>query len=309
MRFTSEQVEQWHEDGFVVIENFFDAQEIAPVLLDFEHLYQHAGQGAAVGSAKILRPGDDAESNRALQFKNIHSLPYPGSSAINMISLHPQLIAFAKALLGSDAVHLYQSHTWAKYTGEADYDQDFHCDFGNHTLTVPADDAAARTVNFVFYLTDVESEHGALRYVTKPDVLQLFGRQRMSAPDPVHQAALRGKEKAVVVAAGGLVAHSIDTMHRGSNLTSPNGRRFSMTVGFKAAGNEQISFHVWQSAQNRPWEIIFQHANPEQLACLGIPKPGDVFWSERTLKLTQARWPQWDMADYWRAYEAAQHPT
>ena len=83
-----------------------------------------------MGPARILKEGDDAALNQAMQFKNINSLPYNASSAINLISLHPQLIAFAKALLGVPDVHLYQSHTWAKYTGEADYDQKFHCDFG-----------------------------------------------------------------------------------------------------------------------------------------------------------------------------------
>jgi hypothetical protein len=301
MRFNAQHIEQWREEGFVIIDNFFTAAEIAPVLQDYEVLYEHAGDGAGVGTPKVLQEGDDIAANRALQFKNIDSLPYQGSSAINLISLHPQLVAFAKALLGVPSVHLYQSHSWAKYTGQADYDQEFHCDFGNHTLTVPSEEAASRSVDFVFYLTDVTTDQGALRYVTKPDVQRLLGRHRLAAGTSEQQAALRGAERAVIVPAGGLVAHGIDTMHRGSNLTEPNGRRFSMTAGYKAAGNEQIGFHVWQSAANRPWENVVNHAAPEQLACLGIPLPGDAFWSVRTLKQTQARWPQWDMRPYFAA--------
>lgn len=301
MRFNAQHVQQWHEDGFVVLDDFFTAEEIAPVLQDFEHLYKGANTDVGDGSAKVLTPGDDADANSALQFKNIDTLPYVGSSAINLISFHPALIEFAQALLGVPTVHLYQSHTWAKYTGQADYDQQFHCDFGNHTLTVPSEDAAQRSVDFVFYLTDVGSDQGSLRYVTKPNVEKVLGRQRLAATTPEQQAALHEVEQAVVVPAGGLVAHSIDTMHRGSNLTEPNGRRFSMTVGYKAAGNDQIGFHVWQVAANRPWENLLNHAAPEQLACLGIPLPGDAFWSLRSLKLTQARWPGWDMSDYFEA--------
>ncbi len=296
MRFTAEHIQQWREEGFVVIERFFDEREYEPVVQDFETLYRDAGKGDGVGSALQLK-GDDARSSRALQFKNIHVLPYDASSAINLFSLHPELIAFARALLGVDDVRLYQSHTWAKYTGEADYEQDFHCDYGNHTLLVPADDPARRTVDFVIYLTDVTKEHGALRYVTKPDVLAALGRPVIS-PNEKEQEALRKRERAVVVPAGSLVAHGIDTIHRGSNLTAPNGRRFSLTVGYKAAGSDQIGFHVWQATRNRPWHLLFDHATPEQLACLGIPKPGDSFWTERTLELTQSRWPNWNMAEY-----------
>jgi hypothetical protein len=298
MRFTPEHVEQWRVEGFTILERFFREDEYLPVLADFEALYASAGRGPSVGTARYLGVGDDAHVNRALQFKNIHVLPYEGSSAINLLSLHPELIAFAKTLLGTSDVRLYQSHTWAKYTGEADYDQPFHCDFGNHTLTVPADDVSGRTVDFILYLTDVTSEHGALRYVTKPDVVAALGRPVIS-PTPEQQRALREKERIAAVPAGSLVAHGIDTLHRGANLTAPHGRRFSMTVGYKAAGNDQVAFHVWQDRANRPlWRHIFSRATPEQLVCLGIPRPGDRFWTKRTLELTQARWPEWDMCEY-----------
>jgi hypothetical protein len=302
MRFTPEHVEQWRLEGFTILERFFPEDEYLPVLADFEALYAGAGQGPGVGTARQLGASDDARANRSLQFKNIHVLPYEGSSAINLISLHPELIAFAKALLGTNDVRLYQSHTWAKYTGEADYDQQFHCDYGNHTLTVPADDASGRTVDFILYLTDVTRELGALRYVTKPDVVAALGRP-VIAPSAEQQQALHAKERIAEVPAGSLIAHGIDTVHRGANLTAPRGRRFSMTVGYKAAGNDQVAFHSWQDRANRQlWRHVFSRATSEQLACLGIPRPGDRFWTKRTLELTQARWPEWDMREYFAAH-------
>src|SRR5690606_12207232 len=120
MRFSAAHVEQWREEGFVVLERFFEPREYEPVLADFEALYRDAGKGDGVG-APLRLEGDAARDRRGMQFKNIHVLPYDGSSAINLISLHPELIAFARALLGVDEVRLYQSHSWAKYTGEADY--------------------------------------------------------------------------------------------------------------------------------------------------------------------------------------------
>jgi ectoine hydroxylase-related dioxygenase (phytanoyl-CoA dioxygenase family) len=300
-RFSAAHVEQWREEGFVVLEHFFDEREYQPVLHDFESLYQEAGKGEGVGAAREVKPGEPRGLFQATQFKNIHVLPYEASSALNLMSLHPALIALAQALLGVSDVHLYQSHTWAKYTGEADYEQDFHCDFINHTLLVPSDEPAQRTVDFVIYLTDVTQAHGAMRYVTKPDVLAALGRPAISGMNEREQAALRERERAVEVPAGSIVAHGIDTVHRGSNLTAPHGRRFSLTVGYKAAGNDNIGFHVWQVARGRPWHLIFDHATPEQLACLGVPKPGDRFWTKRTLELAQSRWPNWNMAAYFAA--------
>ncbi|HIG43044.1 MAG: phytanoyl-CoA dioxygenase family protein [bacterium] len=298
MRFTQNDVDQWREDGFCIIEKFFTKEEYQPVLADYEEIYKGVAQSADQASVRVLQEDDDFGLNRATQFKNIHSLPYNASVEMNLISFHPQLIAFARALLDTPHVHCYQSHTWAKFTGQADYNQDFHCDFGNHTLTVPSDDPVGRTVDFIFYLTDVTKEHGALRYVTKTNVRKALGRPALAAPTEEDQTALLEYEQAVTVPAGSLVAHSIDTMHRGANLTIPHGRRFSMTVGYKAAGNENIGFHVWQTGADKPWDLILNNGTPEQLSMLGIPEPGDSYWTERTLKLTQARWPEWDMAEY-----------
>ena len=297
MRFSQSDVAQWREQGFALLPRFLTRAEIAPVLDDFAVLYRERGKGPGVGQVlDVKRPGQVGASH-LLQFQNIDTLPYNASSAINLISLHPAVIEFAQALLGVPKVHLYQSHTWAKYTGEADYDQAFHCDFGNHTLTVPADDVALRTVDFVLYLTDVTAGHGALHYVTKPDSDALLGPGAVLAPAELQQA-LKQKERSAAAPAGSLLAHGIDTFHRGTNLTAPNGHRFTMTFGYKAAGNDMIGFHVWQSAPNRPWQLVLNHASPSQLECLGVPAPGDPFWTPRALKLTQARWPEWDMQAY-----------
>ena len=302
-RHTVSHVEEWRREGFTLIPEFFSTEEILPIIEDFQELYEDRGQGEGIGTPLNKKEEGAIGAGHPKQFMNIDSLPYNASSAINLISLHPALISFAKSLLDVDDVHLYQSHTWAKYTGEADYDQAFHCDFGNHTLTVPADDVSLRTVDFILYLTDVTDAHGALHYVTKTDSDRILGSGAVFAKDD-QQFALKEKERSSAAPAGSLLAHSIDTFHRGTNLTEIDGHRFTMTVGYKASGNEMIGFHVWQSAADRPWPIVLNNATPEQLQCLGIPMPGDVFWTDRTLKLTQLRWPEWDMSVYAQAMKS-----
>ncbi|MDG1114802.1 MAG: phytanoyl-CoA dioxygenase family protein [Pseudomonadales bacterium] len=299
MRHQTHHIEQWQQDGFVIIEDFFTPDEIAPLFDDFENLYDHLAPERAAAVTLNKKETGVLGKFHPKQFQNIESLPYAGSIDLNLISLHPALIAFAKALLGVNDVHLYQSHTWAKFTGEADYDQVHHCDFGNHTLTVPSDFAWQRSVDFVAYITDVDDDLGALHYVTKPDSDLILGTGEVRATE-ASQVKLKQRERSAAGPAGTLVAHSIDTFHRGTNLTRPKGRRYTMTFGYKAAGNDMIGFHVWQSSPDEPWERILNHASPEQLACLGIPKPGADYWTPRTLRLTQDRWPNWDLSA-WRA--------
>ena len=129
VRFNSSHVQQWRDEGFAIIPDFFRPAEIAPVVAEYERIYGTRADPTL--KAAMAAGGEEAVAAfRKLQFKNIHTFPYDAEPQMNLISLHPALIEFARQLLGVAEVHLYQSHTWAKFTGETNYEQAHHCDFG-----------------------------------------------------------------------------------------------------------------------------------------------------------------------------------
>jgi hypothetical protein len=296
-RFTPEHLAAWRRDGAVVIESFFNADEIAAVRADFDIIY---GPSEQAGQPMVKKgPGDVGKFNPR-QFEKVEAIPFDCSHALNLIGVHPALVAFAKAALGAEAVHLYQCQAWAKFTGEADYDQPFHCDFVNHTLTAPSEDAHLNSVTILCYFNDVSDANGAMHYVTRPDSAKVAPPEAtldFAAQTERHQA-LAAYERTSASPAGSIVPYGIDIYHRGTNLTEPGGARYAVMSCFKAAGNDAIGFHAWAFHHTRPWARIFNHATPEQLACFGVQLPGDPFWTELTLARTQARYPGWDMTPY-----------
>ena len=298
MRHTDQQLRAWREEGAVLVPEFLSEAEIAPALADYAKLYPSAGRDA---EAKTLDSPSGGVGNFSVeQFGNLHDFPLMASAQTNLLGLHPALIEFAKQALGTEDVRLYQCHSWAKFTGDADYDQPFHCDYKNHTLTVPADDRAMRTISFVLYLTEVSDDLGAIHYVPQSASDPITGPDREWFLDdrPDLQQALKAKEQSGAGPAGSVFAYGIDVYHRGTNLTRPGGHRYTMTASYKAAGNDQIGWSAWPYSFLKPWAPIFANANPEQLACLGVPRPGDSFWTERTLRRAQERWADWDMSAY-----------
>ena len=309
----------WRRDGAVVLDRFFSQSEITPVRDDCDTLFAAKRRNE---DALIKTPDGGVGVFDPAQFRNQDSLPFSASTAINLIGLNPRLIAFAKQALGVDDVRLYQCDAWAKFTGEADYDQPFHCDFKNHTLTVPGDNAFDRTINFMIYVTDVTDDLGAIRYVPNPLATEILGPLRPVLPEETDgaegltreaisfnqthatgfahpkQMALKAVERSGAAPAGSIVAYGVDVYHRGANLTRPGGWRYTITASFKAAGNDQIGWMAWPFHFLKPWKKVIYTAGPEQLACLGIPRPGDAFWTPNTLALTQMRWPDWDMSAY-----------
>ena len=298
-RFSPADVETWARDGVVLLRDVFTPEECAAVRGDFDQVF---GRTAGGGEPLVKKkPGEIGRFNGA-QFTDIQIVPVDCSPALNLIGVHPALIAFARAALKTDAVHLYQCQAWAKFTGDADYDQPFHCDFSNHTLTVPSEDSAKNCVTIFSYFTDVTDAHGATHYVTRPDSAKVAGPEASLNQDPAAQAALqaglRKYERSSASPAGTAIAYTTDVYHRGTNLTAPGGHRYALMACYKKAGDESIGFTAWQFHHTKPWARIFDHATPEQLACFGVQPPGDPFWTETTLARAQTRYPGWDLTPY-----------
>lgn len=298
-RFTPQNIETWHRDGGLVIENFFTPDEVAAVQADYLSVFGRA-EGAAEAMDK-KKTGEVGRFNPA-QFEGIKSVPIDCSPALNLIGVHPQIIAFAKAALGAPKVHVYQCQSWAKYTGDADYDQPFHCDFPNHTLTVPSEDERRNSITILCYFSDVTEAHGPAHYVARGDAAKVAGPEATFGRDPkAHKKLQKGLskyERSSAGPAGSIFPYAIDIYHRGSNLTAPGGHRFALMTCFKAEGDEAIGFRAWAFHHTMPWNIIFEHATPEQLECFGVQPPGHPFWTETTLARAQARYPGWDLTPY-----------
>jgi len=294
-RFTADQVDEWRRDGGVLIENFFTPDEIAAVEQDFVTVF-----GRDAGAFEAMEGKKDGEVGRfnGAQFSTFEAVPFDCSPALNLIGVHPELIRFARVAMGTDHVHLYQCQAWAKFTGDADYDQPFHCDFSNHTLTVPSEDEHLNSVTILCYFTDVTEAHGPMHYVPRTDSDKVAGPEAIHLNDPDLQPRLLPYERSSASPAGSIFPYGIDVFHRGTNLTAPGGYRFAVMACFKRADNDTIGYHAWPYHHTKPWHHIFKHATPDQLTCFGVHPPGHPFWTEVTLTRAQARYPDWDLTPY-----------
>lgn len=301
-RFTTEHLATWRREGGALIESFFTPEEVAAVVADFDSLF---GREAGADEGLVKKREGEVGRFHPAQFTGVRPVPLDCSPALNLIGVHPALIAFAKAALKADDVHVYQCQAWAKFTGDADFDQPFHCDYSNHTLTAPSGEASENCVTILCYFTDVSEAHGPAHYVPRPASEGVAGPEASLNRDPAAQAELQARlaplGKSTAGPAGSIFPYTIDIYHRGTNLTAPGGRRYALMSCFKAAGNDAIGFHAWPVHHTAPWAKIFDHATPEQLACFGVKPPGHLFWTELTLARAQTRYPNWDMTPYRRA--------
>ncbi len=103
-RFTPEDVETWRRDGVALVADFFTPDEVAAVRADFETVF---GRASGAEAPMIRKAAGQIGRFHGAQFKTLESIPFDCSPALNLIGLHPALIAFARAALGTERVHLY----------------------------------------------------------------------------------------------------------------------------------------------------------------------------------------------------------
>jgi hypothetical protein len=309
-RHTAADAAHFERHGWVLIERLLTETEIAaaqpglfaqyPTPEDF-----HAGTDART---RAFRDGADAPANqgtaarfRPLQFAGLREFPF-ADQTLNLLPLHPAIIAVAEDLLHTRDVRLYQAETFAKYTGVTQYDQPFHADYTNHTMLPPRADGRYRQVQMFLYLSDVTREHGATRIVSR-ELTRDVPAMKLSFPEVRVSPERRAEwERAAVSATGprgSLLCYSADVVHRGTEMSYPNGGRFFFNLAYRAAGADWVGANPWPRKGMANWTPLVERCSVRQLEALGFPPPGHDYWDETTLQGAADRYPGLDLTP-WR---------
>jgi hypothetical protein len=276
----------WRRDGFVVLPGFLRA-ECEEARGELPDIYPTAERfhGDADDRAHSRIRGDE--------FGGIVVFPFPGL-ALSRLVVCGKLVSFAEAVFGTSDIRVYAAELWAKYSGAADYEQEHHRDYLNHTPLVPSADLMWRGLEMFIWLHDVPEDRGPTRIVplavTAGAPALPHGYERSEWPE------LYDAEVSAAGSAGTVVAYSTDTFHRGTQLTAPGGARFSAHVSYRHASNEWTSRYAWGDRSFTPhWVPFAEHASPRQLQLFGFPPPGHRYWTAETLAGMAARYPGMDL--------------
>ncbi len=309
-RHSDTHVEHFERHGWVLIERLLREDEIDAASPGLFSLYPtpeafHAG---ADPRAARFRAGADLPANqgddprfRPLQFAGLQEFPFP-DLALDLLPLHPAIIAVAEDLLHTPDVRLYQAETFAKYSGVTQYDQPFHADYTNHVMLPPRRDGRYRQIQLFLFLSDVTAAHGPTRIVSRTltddvPVMQLsFPRARVPAE---RHAAWEAAAVSATGPRGSLLVYSADVVHRGTEMTIEGGGRFFFNLAYRAAGADWVGGNPWPRKGIDNWTPLVEALSVRQLAAIGFPPPGHDYWDEATLVGAAQRYPKLDLAP-WR---------
>jgi hypothetical protein len=270
---TDDHVAHYRRHGYAIVRDFLPAAEVARVRAAYHRVFAPDWDGYVAGkrpdAQQGLFPWDD--------------------SALNRLTLHPEIIDGATRIIGTPAIRLSDCDINYRYAGER-YDVGVHVDFGNNTLgPVRAEDHG--NITFVVLLVDVKPGMAPTRVVP-------WGRPDDEAVD-------------MTLPAGSLFLYSThSTRHTVTPFTAPTGMRAAMWIMY--------------CRQDRPWDCArgftykwcgghkeaairraIAESDPRQLEMLGFPPPGDALWSESFIRGMVERYPGFDPLPYRAALHQA----
>ncbi|MFI5836421.1 phytanoyl-CoA dioxygenase family protein [Micromonospora sp. NPDC051300] len=292
----------WESDGFVVLPGYLPATDLAPALDEL---------GSMFPSPEGFHDGTDPRRDRYLgdEFAGIQGFPFE-SVELSLLATGDRLVGLARALLRTDDLRVSSAESWAKFTGAADYDQELHRDYLNHTLLVPTDAPEHRQVEMFVYLVDVPEGLGPPHLLStrhtrdlparpnwypRADVGERFGDFVAATGSPrLYEAEVSGAGPA-----GTVVAFQPGTFHRGTGMTTPRGARYTMHLCFRPTAVEWGDRHAWAERSHQPaWYRFVSRATPAQLGLFGFPPPGHPYWTAETVAGVAQRYPHLDLTPW-----------
>lgn len=286
-----EAADAWRRDGYVILPGYLRGDAYEAAVADLPRIYPTARQ---------FHSADDdstAARFRGDEFGGIIAFPF-ASIALCRLVIDDRLVSLAEAIFGTDDIRVYAAELWAKYTGAADYEQEHHRDYLNHTPLVPSDDVAYRGLEMFIWLCDVPEELGPTHIVpfSQTSDAPALPHGYLPAEWPgLYQAEVSGAGPASTV-----VAYSTDTFHRGTQLTAPGAARFSAHVSYRHAANQWTSRYSWGDRSFAPeWAPFAEQASARQLRLFGFPPPAHPYWTAQTLAGMAIRYPHLDLGP-WR---------
>ncbi len=284
---TAEQLDAFRTDGFVLVPDLLSPDELVT-------LQKGVWENFPTPEAYFAEPEAFAHLTD-MPFSGLVNFPW-ASPELNRLVAHPNLLSIVRQILGTDDIRLYKGELWAKYSGNTDYDQHHHRDFGNHTLVVPSVQRRWMQVTTFTYLCDIDERNGATAAVSKRYSKHIPLGQRRTEPGDLRDVEVLASGKA-----GTTLVYSTEVFHRATSMTGTDASRFTVLADYKAADNTWTNKQAFGHLGQAPEMIEFvTNVDPDTRTLLEIPAPGHPYWTDQTIADMEVRYPGIDMTPYRR---------
>ena len=257
-------------------------------------------------------------------------LEFPSNTILDKLSIHEGIIKIVQQLLSTEKISLIQSDAWSKAgiennNAQSNQSQRIHMDYGNNMFLHPSNWENPEAVSAIIYFSDTKKTEGATSLVPKNDITKhLYKKPYINMPGQANLPFINNKEKAEEYfynndkeiyeyrkelynneiqphfEVGDILFYRLDLWHRGNKVKKGEIRNV-MNLAWKKS--ECYWINNWNPGWTRKMyygflEKMFISMSPLQRSVLGVPLPGEKYWTKEKLELLKLRYPTINISLY-----------
>ncbi len=313
MPLSSAQLDAFHRDGYIIVEDLFAAEEIAAALAAMEQIFY--GKSFAQYLADADRTGETPSAEPSIQTAVAHygdtqygRTQFPtGAQALDRLIENEDYLRIFAQCLGSEAVSYCNAHLFMR-SGPTDQRhpehpwQGYHADHGTNTFLPPGDAVGSFDyVNCGVYLHDVD-EDGAPMHV-------IPGSHRQAAQallrlegniDDIRKVPEFAEPVPTTAKAGSALFYSSYLIHAAVPFTNKHKQRALWTLSMArsdASGWTKLA-NPWSRPEREHFIPFWETTTPRVRTLFGWPEPGHAYYTATTLQALAIQFPNMDLTPY-----------
>ena len=311
MLLDQDQLDAFHRDGFILVEDLFDAKEMTAALNDMEHIFygkSYVEYLAELDNTGITDSVEPTVTNSVAHYGDTKygraQFPTGFGALDRLIENDAYLDVFAQCL-GTNDVSYCNAHLFMR-SGPTDKRhpdhpwQGYHPDHGTNTF-LPLSRAVGTFdyVNSGVYLHDVDDDCAPMHVIP--------GSHRQAA-DVVLRGGLDDIRKIPEFAeplptsakAGSGLFYSSYLIHAAVPFENKRKQRAFWTLSMARGDTSRWTklANPWSGPQQKFFQPFWEKTTPRVRALFGWPEVGHAYYTETTLKGISMRFPNMDLSPY-----------
>ena len=261
MRLSDDHLKTFEEQGFVVVENFYEEEQRARI---------------AAALRETIPSWEEVKEDPPENSLHDDDFPY-GEQLFNRLIVDWDLIDFVQRALDTEEIHFRYAHNWAKYPQPPASDPNLHIDNVNNSLLPVCGDKRYAQISSWYFPEGVGEDQAPMRIIPKP-----FGRDL-------------SKKILLVVPAGTLMIFSTHLWHSATVFTGKEGQRYSVTRIYGRAD------HYWEGmtcftnlAVKERFASFIATLTARERELFRFPPAGHSYYNSETLPRLEEMYPGWN---------------
>lgn len=261
MKLSDDHLNTFAEQGFVVVENFYEEEKRARI---------------AAALRQTIPPWEEIKDDPPENGIGDDDFPY-GEQLFNQLTVDPDLIDFVQRALDSQDIHFRYAHNWAKYPTPSTAEPGLHIDNVNNSLLPPCDDKRYAQISSWYFPEGVNEDQAPMRIIPKP-----YGKDLT-------------KKVLLVVPAGTLMIFNTHLWHSATVFKGKEGQRYSVTRIYGRAD------HYWESMVcytslgiKERFATFIGSLTARQREFFRFPAAGHSYYNSQTLARLEEQYPGWN---------------